>query len=109
MRIDTNGVAKQIANNIISKVDAMPHLMNKLDFTDAGDQDSAVRDELDFLLDGGLTVKKYEVMLEELLEHDYIIEAFDTANEMLKEYRRELENHRLEAREQIREYVRSIL
>lgn len=109
MRIDTNGVAKQIASQIIGKVDAMPHLMNKLDFTDAGDQDSAVRDELDFMLDGGLTVQKYEVMLAELLEHEDIKMAFDTANDMLNEYRRELENHRLEAREQIREYVRSVL
>lgn len=109
MKFDVNAIAKQVADRIVGKVDAMPHLMNKLDFSEIGDQHTAVCDELDFLLDGGLTIQKYKYLIEEVLETEDIKMAFEVANQMLEQYRAELEMQEQEMRQENRDYVRSVL
>lgn len=111
MRFDVKAIAQQVANKVIGRVDAdtMAFVNLNRDFKDAEWQEQIVEEELVWILDKGLPENILHEMIEHVVNHPDMQLAFDAADRMVQEARREVDMWEQEARAADKEYRQSVL
>ena len=109
MRFDVKAIAQQVANKVIGNVDAGVMEFVDTEFKEPEVQEYMVKRELVWILDKGLPENILEEMVEHVVNHPDMQLAFDAADRMVQEARREVDTWEQEARAADRDYKQSVL
>jgi hypothetical protein len=109
MRFNVEVIAQQVADRIVGKLDATPHVFRNKDFDSVPDCVEAVSAELDFLLQMDLDINEYRKLVSDVLDQKCVEMAFGYAANVIEQYNNELLQQEAEMRHENEQYVRDVL
>lgn len=109
MRFNVEVIAQQVADRIVGKLDATPHVFRNKCFDETPDCVEAVSAELDFLLQMDLNINAYRDLVGKVLDQNCVQMAFGYAANVIEQYNNELLQQEAEMKYENEQYVRDVL
>jgi len=109
MRFNVELIAGQVADRIVGKLDATPHVYRNKDFNTEPDCVEAISAELDFLLQMDIDILLFRDLVGAVYDQTSIQMAFDYATQANQGYNQELLQQQAELKHQNEQYVKDVL